>query len=239
MGGQPAGQGRPSISDLMTAAYQTDQLPGKILEAIQTRSGIQEITIADRPADQGQIRYTGNLYVPDGDELCLRIIQDDHQTALAGHPSRAKTFDLLDWGSYWTDMRKDVHRYVQNCHDCQRSQSSRHSTFGVLRPVFVPNKPWEDTLIDFVVGLPEGKEFDAIWVVVDPLSKMRLFIPCHSSIDALGLTEVVHCHGLPLTIVSDRGPQFASLFWQQVCSQLGIDQRMSTACHPQADRQTE
>jgi len=94
------------------------------------------------------------------------------------------------------------------------------------------------------VGLPEGKEFDAIWVVVDPVSKMRLFIPCHSSIDALCLTElilreVVHCHGLPLTIVSDRGPQFASLFWQQVCSQLGIDQRMSTAFHPQTDGQTE
>ena len=141
MGGQLAGQGRPSISDLMTAAYETDPLPGKILEAIQTRSGIQEITIADRTEDKGQIRYRGNLYVPDGDELHLRIIQDDHQTALAGHPGRAKTFDLLNRGSYWTDMRKDIHRYVQNCHDWQRSQSSRHSTFGVLRPLFVPNKP--------------------------------------------------------------------------------------------------
>ena len=71
--------------------------------------------------------------------------------------------------------------------------------------------------MDFVVGLPECEGFDAIWVVVDRLSKMRHFIPCHTTIDALGfaellLREVVRLHGFLLTIVSDRGPQFASTF---------------------------
>jgi hypothetical protein len=73
---------------------------------------------------------------------------------------------------------------------------------------------------------------------------MRHFIPCHTTIDAVGLAklflrEVVHLHGLPRTIVSDRGPQFASTFWGQICSRLGIDRRMSTAFHPQTDGQTE
>jgi len=109
----------------------------------------------------------------------------------------------------------------------------------------VPGKPWEDILMDFVVGLPEWEGFDAISVVlVVRLSKMRHFIPCHTPIDVLGLVElflreVVRIHGLPSTIVSDRGPQFASTFWQQMCSRLGIDRRMSTAFQSQTDGQTE
>jgi len=98
--------------------------------------------------------------------------------------------------------------------------------------------------MDVVVGLPECKGFDAIWVVVDRLSMMQHFIPCHTTIDAiemakLFLREVVGLHGLPATIVSDRGPQFASTFWGQICSHLGIDRRMSTAFHPQMDGQTK
>jgi hypothetical protein len=64
----------------------------------------------------------------------------------------------------------------------------------------VAEKPWEDILMDFVVGLPECEGFDAVWVVVDRLLKMRHFIPCHMTIDVVGLSklflqEVVRLHG--------------------------------------------
>jgi len=103
-------------------------------------------------------------------------------------------------------MRKDVDQYVRNGHDCQLFRSSRHSTFGVLRPTSIPEKPWEDNSRDFGLGLPECEGFDAMWVVVDRLSKMRHFIPCYMTIYAPGLAElflreVVRRHGLPLTIV--------------------------------------
>jgi hypothetical protein len=55
----------------------------------------------------------------------------------------------------------------------------------------------------------------------------------------LFLREVVRLHGLAKTVVSDRGPQFASTFWGQICNRLGIDRWMSTAFHPQTDCQTE
>lgn len=95
-----------------------------------------------------------------------------------------------------------------------------------------------------MVGLPECKGFNAVWVVMDRLSKMRHFIPCHTTIDAVGLAqfflrEVVRLHGLPQTIVSDEGPQFASTFWWQICHRLGIDRLISTAFHPQTDGQTD
>jgi len=80
----------------------------------------------------------------------------------------------------------------------------------------------------FVVELPECEGSEAIWVVVDRLSKMRHFIPCHTTNDAIGLAKlfgraIVRLHGLPATIVSDRGPKFASTFLGVICSRLGIE----------------
>ena len=240
----PPAHGSPSVSDLLTKTYQTDPVAGKILEVIRMNSGLQEITVVECKEGNGRLQYRGSLYVLDSDELRLRIIQEYHDTALAGHPRWAKTFDPRDRGYYWREMRKDVDRYVPNCHDCQWSRSLRYPTFGVLRPLPVPGEAWEDNSMDFVVGLPECEGIDAIWVVVDRLSKMGHCIPCHTTINALGLAElflreVVRLHGLPSTIVSDQGPQCLSTFWQQMCSRLGIDQRMLTAFHPQADGQTE
>jgi hypothetical protein len=104
-----------------------------------------------------------------------------------------------------------VDRYVRNCAECQKSRTSKHTSFGVLRPLTVPVKPWQDILMDFVTGLPEWEGYDAIWVVVDRLSKMRHFVPCHTTIDIRGLAEMflkdeMRLHGLPKTITSERGP---------------------------------
>jgi len=234
----------PSISDLFAQPYKDDPRPNKILTAISQGSSLKEITVAECTEQVGQVWYRGKCYVPEGDQLRLRLILEHHNTALAGHPGRAKTFDLLDRQYYCKDMRRQVNQYVRKCHSCQRSRTLRHAMFEVLRPLPVPEKPWEDNSMDFVVGLPECEGFDAVWVVVDRLSKMRHFIPCHTTIDAVGLAklflgEIVRLHGLPKTIVWDRGPQFALTMWGQICSRLGTDRQMSTAFHPQTDGQTE
>jgi len=98
--------------------------------------------------------------------------------------------------------------------------------------------------MDFVTGLPRSKDHDAIWVVVDRLTKQRHLVPCSTTVDArdladLFLLNVFQLHGLPRTITSDRGPQFASAFWHRLCARLGIELQLSTAFHPQTDGQTE
>ena len=210
--------GHPSLSDILIQAYQVDPLTDRILSAIQSNGSLKETTVAECTELEGRVLYRGKCYVPEDDQLQLCLIHEHYNTVLAGYLERAKTVDLLDGEYYWKDTRKQVDQYVRNCERCQRSRTSRHATFGVLRPLSIPEKPWEDNSIDFVVGLPECEGFDAIWVVVHRLPKMRHFIPCHTMIDAVELTrlfsrEVVHLHGLPATIVSDRGPQFASTLW--------------------------
>ena len=98
--------------------------------------------------------------------------------------------------------------------------------------------------MDFVVGLPWSDGNDAIWVVVDRFTKQRHLVACRSTVDAKDLADlflqwVFRLHGLPETITSDRGTQFASHFWGRLCHRLQIERRMSTAFHPQTDGQTE
>jgi len=140
-------------------------------------------------------------------------------------------------------MRKEVDHYVRNYHGSQRSQSSRHCMLGVLHPLPIPKQLWEDSCMDFAVGLPEFEGFDAIWLVVDRLPKMRHFVPRHTMSDAPGVAEllireVVHLHRLLPMILSDRGPQLGSTLWGQVCSRLVIEQKLSTSFHPHTDSRT-
>ncbi|TKA68421.1 hypothetical protein B0A49_13253, partial [Cryomyces minteri] len=107
----------------------------------------------------------------------------------------------------------------------------------------LPDRRWKDISMDFFTDLPESHGCTAILVVVDRLSKMRHYIAC-KSMDATELARVflIHVwklHGLPDSILSDRGMQFVSAFWRTLTARLGIQARLSTAYHPESDGQTE
>ena len=101
-----------------------------------------------------------------------------------------------------------------------------------------------DVSTDFITDLPLSNGFDSILTVVDQFSKETEFIPCNKTAMALDtaklyLFHVWKDHGLPCTIVSDRGPQFALQVMTDLCKRLGISPKLSIAHHPQMDGQTE
>ncbi|KAL3709190.1 hypothetical protein TMatcc_002980 [Talaromyces marneffei ATCC 18224] len=168
----------------------------------------------------------------------------NHDHPLAGHPGREKTYNILSRKYYWPNMTKTVSRYVKNCRICRRTKYSRSPYQGILEPLNVPQRPWNDISVDFIVKLPESDGYDSIMVVVDRLTKMRHFIPCTEELGAedaadLFLKHIWKVHGLPRTIVSDRGPQWRSRFWRRLCLQLKIRPIISTTDHAQTDGQTE
>ena len=98
--------------------------------------------------------------------------------------------------------------------------------------------------MDFITCLPKNRGHDAIFVVVERLSKYVVFIPTKNTATAedtalLFFTRVASVFGLPESIVSDRDSKFTSAFWQSVCRRWGVKQKLSTAFHPQTDGQTE
>jgi hypothetical protein len=98
--------------------------------------------------------------------------------------------------------------------------------------------------MDFITDLPTSDGFDSIFVVLDRLSKMGHFFPCNKSIDAketsrLYLDNIYRHHGLPDSIISDRGPQFISKFWKSLHGLLGTDIDLSSAFHPETNGQSE
>ena len=99
--------------------------------------------------------------------------------------------------------------------------------------------------MDFVVGLPRTfRKHDAVWVVVDRLTKSAHFLPMQQgdSLDKLArlyVAEIVRLHGVPISIVSDRDPRFTSRFWESLQKAMGTRLRFSTAFHPQTDGQSE
>ena len=141
-------------------------------------------------------------------------------------------------------MYKDVDRFVRNCHICQRSCTSRHVPYGILRPLPIPQRAWQDISMDFVTRLHWSKGKNAILLVVYRLTNMHHLIPCWDTITAEELTRLyikymARIHGLPQSIVIDRRSVFTSRFWRALCVLWKVQIRLSTAFHPQTDGQTE
>jgi transposase InsO family protein len=96
--------------------------------------------------------------------------------------------------------------------------------------------------MDFVSGLPRASSSqDAVWVIVDQLTKTAHFLPIKMTyrLAELYIKEIVRLHGISVSIVSDHDPRFTSRFWRSLQEALGTKLTFSTAFHPQTDGQTE
>jgi hypothetical protein len=110
----------------------------------------------------------------------------------------------------WERVKDDVEEYVKTCLACQQNQTFNKKQARLLRPLPIPNGPWENVSMDFMVSLPPLRGFDAIMVVVDRFSKMAHFIPAkdNATTQEMGRLFFIHVfkhHGLPKDIVEAHG----------------------------------
>lgn len=194
---------------------------------------------------EGLWRYGELVVVPDDYDLRRRCIATSHDLPSSGHPGRAITLEQVQRHFWWPTIRRDVYRYVDTCASCQFNKSSTQRPGGLLKPLPIPDYPWQSMSMDLITHLPTTvRGHTAIVVFVDRLTKMAHLAPSYDTLSAAGfadlfLTEVFRRHGLPESIVSDRDSRFKSAFFSTICSHLGISQNMSSAFHAETDGQTE
>ncbi|MBW0570282.1 hypothetical protein O181_109997 [Austropuccinia psidii MF-1] len=184
------------------------------------------------------------VVLPDYPTIQLSILQKRHDSPLSGPPGQEKTLKLVKRDFHWSGMTQFIKDYVSSCQQCSRNKNIHHKNFGLPKPLPIPNGPWICFSMDFITQLPLSNPFDSILVIVDRFSKMAVFIPTMSSVTSLDLAHlfiknIFSKHGLPSSIVSDRGSLFVSSFWTKLCQKLKISRDMSTAYHPETDGQTE
>uniref|UniRef100_A0A8C5MDR7 Gypsy retrotransposon integrase-like protein 1 n=1 Tax=Leptobrachium leishanense TaxID=445787 RepID=A0A8C5MDR7_9ANUR len=182
------------------------------------------------------------IFVPE--EACFDVLHTCHDSPQAGHPGIRATLDLILRQFWWPSVEHSVKQYVQSCPTCLRTKVNHTKTAGLLCPLPVPNRPWTQLTMDFIVDLPPSKGFNTIMVVVDRLTKMAHFIPNKKLPTAretasLFFTHIFRLHGIPDTMTTDRGTQFTSKFWKAFCSLLHIQRNLSSSFHPQTNGQTE
>ncbi len=193
----------------------------------------------------GILHYRGRLCIPDDAELKEQLLSEAHATPYSVHPGATKMYQDLKGRFWWSGMKKEVAEYVAKCLICQKVKAEHQRPGGELQPLDIPEWKWDQITMDFVVGLPRTtKGHDAIWVVVDRLTKSAHFISIKTTFSleqlaALYVQEIVRLHGVPKSIVSDRDARFTSKFWKSVQRAMGTSLNFSTAFHPQTDGQSE
>lgn len=120
------------------------------------------------------------------------------------------------------------------CLDCQCTKYETKKLVGLLCPLSVPHRPWEDLSLDFIIGLPPYHGNTVILIVVDRLLKgmhLGMLPTVHTAhtVASLFLELVVKIHGVPRSLVSDRDLLFISKFWQELFRLNGTQLMMSSA----------
>jgi hypothetical protein len=194
---------------------------------------------------EGVLWYKNWLCVPNIKDIKELILKEAHETAYSVHPGSTKMYYDLKERFWWYGMKREVAEYVAVCDICQRVKAEHQRPAGLLQPLKIPEWKWEEISMDFIVGLPRTQAgYDSIWVIVDRLTKVAHFIAVKTTYTGAKLAElymsrIVCLHGVPKKIVSDRGTQFTSRFWEQLHESMDTKLNFSTAYHPQTDGQTE
>lgn len=153
-----------------------------------------------------------------------------------------KTFRQIFW---WDGMKKDIAYFVAYCDIWNKVKAKHQKPAGLLQPLPISQWEWNDVYMDFIKRLPKTRRGnDAIWVIVDTLTKVDHFIPIITTyrVDELAqqyVSRIVSLHGVPQTITSERGSLFTFAFWSRLHQALGTTLKYSTAYHPQTDGQKE
>nr|GFA31922.1 transposon Ty3-I Gag-Pol polyprotein [Tanacetum cinerariifolium] len=191
--------------------------------------------------DDNGVYFFDRVWIPSVGGIRKLIMDEAHTSRYSIHPGADKMYyDLRDL-YWWPGMKRDIVEYVSKCLTCSKIKVEHQKPSGVLQQSEIPEWKWEKITMDLVTKLPKcSSGHDAIWVMVDRLTKSAHFLPIREDykteeLARIYINEIVARHGVPVSIISDRDGRFASYLWQALQKALGTKLNMSTTYHPETD----
>ena len=174
------------------------------------------------------------------------VITAGHE--VLAHAGTEITLSFLRRYFWWDKMAKDVTDFCRSCEPCARGKTTTRKPFGKIHPMPIPSRPWEETALDFITGLPavifKREMVDSILVVTCVFSKHVHLFPVSTSYSGRDIAQVYFDgvykhHGAQRAITSDRDPKFNAGFWRALHELVGTSLRMSGSNHPETDGVSE
>jgi hypothetical protein len=189
----------------------------------------------------------GRIAVPPDNTLKKEILHRFHDLETRGHQGRDPTIAVVCRHFWWPNMNKWIAQYMKGCAKCQQNKNLTKRMKVPLYQIPTPTDalPFQIVAMDLITQLPTSNGYNAILTIVDHgCTRAAVFLPCRTTVTRqevakLYYDNVYRWFGLPSKVISDRDPQFTSLFAKALAQQLGIKQNMSSAFHPQTDGLSE
>jgi len=232
--------------DILEKIRRLEAKDNKIIKAVEEmkKAGVKMLRDEEWREEDRLMLRKGKVYVPKDKALRVEIIRLHHDTPMGEYGGQWKIAEMVTRNFWWPGVMREVKQYVEGYDTCQRNKNCTEQPAGKLMPNSIPDKAWMHISADFSMKLPLVQGYDSILVVVDRFTKMAYFVPTTEKTTAEGLARlfrdnVWQLHGLPESIISDRGPQFAAGLIRELNEMLGIKTKLSTAFHLQTNGQTE
>ncbi|GKD67155.1 putative reverse transcriptase domain-containing protein [Tanacetum coccineum] len=197
------------------------------------------------PRADGTLCFNDRSWLPCYGDLRTVIMHESYKSKYSIYPGFDKMYQDIKKLYWWPNMNANIATCVSKCLTRAKVKAEHQRPSGLLVQPDIPQWKWDNITIDFVTKLPKSLQgYDTIWVIVDRLTKSAIFVPMRETdhMDKLAriyLKEFVMRHGIPVSIICDRDPRFASNFWRSLQNALGTSLDMSIAYHPQTDGQSE
>ncbi|GJZ45618.1 putative reverse transcriptase domain-containing protein, partial [Tanacetum coccineum] len=181
------------------------------------------------PRADGTLCLNGRSWLPCYGDLRTVIMHESHKSKYSIHPGSDKMYQDMKKLYWWPNMKADIATYVSKCLTCAKVKAEHQRPSGLLVQPKIPEWKWDNITMDFITKLPKSSQgYDTIWVIVDRLTKPAIFVPIRetNTMDKLAriyLKEDVTRHGIPVSIICDRDPRFASNFWRSLQNALGTN----------------
>ncbi len=181
------------------------------------------------------------------ENMHMKLLKKIHDQSFIFHSDNQRTTDLVQHFYYWSDHWATIKHYIQNCHVCQQSKTSKDSINELLHSLSISQKRWKDVVMNFIIELSLLKDYNVICTVICHFIKKRHYVLCHWEDNDISVEETIwimlwnvhRLHDLSSSIVLNRDFQFIFTMWQSLCKRLRITASLSTVYHSEINDQSK